>query len=208
MTKTPIKLKDIEKGDIFSESSHYIFDKKIGDKFVFKQVETDQEVGLDSRYVSNLLSTADQYDQVVKVTKEDKKTGEPGIRSIWENLSTDQVFTVCFRKQDSKITKKEFNSKRDAQLMDAVARIEKAKAGKKGVAKLSAEIIKEVQENPITDIKEGDLRQLRGYKKEFASRDGKYNCIDMDITSGSQVRPVNINTIESLVFNNIKYEVK
>lgn len=28
------------------------------------------------------------------------ESGTPGIRSIWENIHSGQVFTVCFKKQD------------------------------------------------------------------------------------------------------------
>lgn len=54
-------------------------------------------------------------------------------------------------------------------------------------------------------------RVLRGYKIQFESRDGRYNCIDMDIQQTdkeSGVRPVNINTIKYLIFGGVKYVVE
>lgn len=63
--------------------------------------------------------------------------------------------------------------------------------------------------NPIPKIVEGKDRVLRGYKIQFESRDGKYQCIDMDIEdSENNVRLVNINTIKWLIIDNTKYIVQ
>lgn len=63
--------------------------------------------------------------------------------------------------------------------------------------------------NPISKIVEGEDRVLRGYKIQFESRDGKYQCIDMDIEdSENNVRLVNINTIKWLIIDNTKYIVQ
>lgn len=45
----------------------------------------------------------------------------------------------------------------------------------------------------------------------FESRDGRYDCVDMDITKTdkeSGIRPVNILTIKWLIFNGVKYIVE
>ena len=58
---------------------------------------------------------------------------------------------------------------------------------------------------------EGEDRVLRGYRIQFESRDGRYNCINMDIQQTdkeSGVRPVNINTIKYLIFDDVKYVVE
>lgn len=58
---------------------------------------------------------------------------------------------------------------------------------------------------------EGEDRVLRGYKIQFESRDGRYDCVDMDIVrtdKESGIRPVNINTIKYLIFDGVKYVVK
>lgn len=54
------------------------------------------------------------------------------------------------------------------------------------------------------------FRILRGYKMQFVSRDGKYRCMDMDITRTDKEtgeRLVNINTISQLIYNGTKYIV-
>lgn len=99
------------------------------------------------------------FETTVKVTKEDKKDGTLGIRSIWENIHSGQVFTVCFKKQDKPKSKRKLQEEIDA----------------------------------------------------FESRDGRYDCVDMDITKTdkeSGIRPVNILTIKWLIFNGVKYIVE
>ena len=61
------------------------------------------------------------------------------------------------------------------------------------------------------DYHSGEMRILRGYKKQFVSRDGKYSCIDLDIKQTEKEtgeRLVNINTITELIFNGVKYVIK
>lgn len=73
------------------------------------------------------------------------------------------------------------------------------------------EALEFVQSNPIKDYTEGEDRVLRGFKIQFVSRDGKYRCMDMDITKTdkeSGIRPVNILTIKWLIFNGVKYIVE
>ena len=63
----------------------------------------------------------------------------------------------------------------------------------------------------LTHFESGEDRVLRGYKIQFESRDGRYNCVDMDIQQTdkeSGVRPVNINTIKYLIFDGVKYVVE
>ena len=60
-------------------------------------------------------------------------------------------------------------------------------------------------------MKRVKIEFLRGYKIQFESRDGRYDCVDMDITKTdkeSGVRPVNINTIKYLIFDGVKYVVE
>lgn len=48
----------------------------------------------------------------------------------------------------------------------------------------------------------------RGFKIQFESRDGRYNCVDMDIEDNNNIRPVNINTIKWLIIGGTKYVVE
>lgn len=205
-----VNIKEIEVGDIFSEESHYVVNKVAKDKVEFLHLESGEKVSLSNEYVANLLNTSDQYDNEVKVSKEDKKDGTPGIRTIFENIKSSEVFTVVFKKQDKPKTKKAIEAEKEAQRAKAVALIDKAKKAKKSMATAYKEALEFIQNNPVKDYIEGEDRILRGYKMQFVSRDGKYRCMDMDITRTDKEtgeRLVNINTISQLIYNGTKYIV-
>lgn len=206
-----VNLKEIEVGDVFSEESHYVVEKLNKDSIEFRHLESGKTVKLSNEYVQSLLNTSDQYDKEVKVGKEDKKDGTPGIRTIFEGIKSSEVFTVVFKKQDKPKTKKALEAEREAQRAEAVALIEKAKKAKKSMAVAYKEALELIQNNPIKDVIEGEDRVLRGYKMQFVSRDGKYRCMDMDITRSDKEtgeRLVNINTISQLIYNGVKYVVE
>jgi hypothetical protein len=205
-----VNIKEIEVGDIFSEESHYVVNKVAKDKVEFLHLESGKKVSLSNEYVANLLNTSDQYDNEVKVGKEDKKDGTPGIRTIFESIKSSEVFTVVFKKQDKPKTKKAVEAEKETQRNEAVAIIDKAKKAKKSMATAYKEALEFIQNNPIKDYIEGEERVLRGYKMQFVSRDGKYRCMDMDITrtdKETEERLVNINTISQLIYNGTKYIV-
>lgn len=200
--------KQIKTGDVFSESSHYkLLSKTTDKKYTFEHIESGEKVVLDESYVANLLQSADQYVNEIIVGKEDKQDGTLGIRSIWENIHSQQVFTVCYQKQSKKLSGRTLAHLRNEQLSLALKAIEEAQKSKKGVLDEACKQLKELQNNPILPILEGNERILRGYKVQFHSRDGKYDCLDMDLEKDN-IRPVNINTIKWLIFNGIKYIVE
>lgn len=201
--------KEIKQGDILSESSHYKVKSILGSSVILEHFESKNEVAIDKGYLTNFCSTADGYTTEVKVTKEDKKDGTLGIRSIWENIHSSKVFTVCFKKQDKAKSQKKLNEEIDFLVKQFSADIDKVKANKKGVAERAKKLITELIREPILPYEEGEDRVLRGFKIQFESRDGKYQCIDMDIEdSENNVRLVNINTIKWLIIDNTKYIVQ
>lgn len=206
-----VNVSEIQVGDVFSEESHYTV-KSIGkDSIVFIHLESGKEVKLSISYVQGLLNTSDQFHETKEVTREDKKDGTPGIRTIFESIKSSEVFTVVFKKQDKPKTKKQINEEKEAQREKAIEFIDKAKKQKKSMAVAYKTALEFIQDNPILDYVEGEERILRGFKLQFVSRDGKYRCLDMDIERTSKEtgeRLVNINTIEELIYNGVKYIVK
>ena len=201
--------KEIKKGDILSESSHYKVKNILGSSVILEHFESKNEVAINKDYLHNFCNTADSYITEIKVTKEDKKDGTLGIRSIWENIYNNKVFTVCFKKQDTKKSNKQFTTEVNALAEQMCKEIDQVKASKKGVADWAKKTLHALMSNPIPKIVEGEDRVLRGYKIQFESRDGKYQCIDMDIEDPeNNVRLVNINTIKWLIIDNIKYIVQ
>ena len=205
------KINQLEKGAVISESSHYIVDRVAGSTVHLKHFESGEDVQIGISYLKNYTNSADLYDTTVEVTKEDKKDGTPGIRSIFENIHSSQVFTVCFKKQDKPKSKRKLQEEIDAIVGQFSNSIDTVKNNKKGVANAAKNLITELVNNPVLPYEEGEDRVLRGYKVQFASRDGRYDCVDMDIVrtdKESGIRPVNINTIKWLIFNGVKYIVK
>ena len=205
-------IKNFKVGDVLSESSHY---KVLADNgnlnFELKHLESGDVVYIGKEYIHNYLESADDFTNEVKVTREDKKDGTPGIRTIFEGIKSSEVFTVVFKKQDKAKTKKQFESERESQRAEAIALIDKAKRQKKSMAVAYKEALEFIQNNPVKDYIEGEDRVLRGYKMQFVSRDGKYKCMDMDIKrTGKETgeRYVNINTISHLIYNGVKYVVE
>ena len=201
--------KEIKKGDILSESSHYRVKNILGSSVILEHFESKNEVSIDKDYLHNFCNTADSYIAEIKVTKEDKKDGTLGIRSIWENIYNSKVFTVCFKKQDKPKSKKKLQEEIDTIVEQFSNSIDAIKNSKKGVANAAKNLVTELVNNPVLPYEEGEDRVLRGYKIQFESRDGKYQCIDMDIEdSENNVRLVNINTIKWLIIDNTKYIVQ
>ena len=205
------QVNQLKQGSIISESSHYVVNRISGSRAWLTHFESGEEVEIGVSYLKNYTNSADLYTEEVRVTKEDKKDGTLGIRSIWENIHSGQVFTVCFKKQDKPKSKRKIQEEVDAIIEQFSNSIDEVKNSKKGVANAAKNLITELINNPVLPYEEGEERVLRGYKIQFESRDGRYNCVDMDITrteKESGIRPVNINTISYLIFDGIKYIVE
>lgn len=205
------QINQLKQGSIISESSHYIVNRISGSTAWLTHFESGEDVQIGISYLKNYTNSADLYDTTVEVTKEDKKDGTLGIRSIFENIHSSQVFTVCFKKQDKPKSKRKLQEEIDAIVEQFSNSIDTVKNNKKGVANAAKNLITELVNNPVLPYEEGEDRVLRGYKVQFASRDGRYDCVDMDIVrtdKESGIRPVNINTIKWLIFNGVKYIVK
>ena len=205
------QINQLKQGSIISESSHYIVNRVSGSTAWLTHFESGEEVQIGMSYLKNYTNSADLFETTVKVTKEDKKDGTLGIRSIWENIHSGQVFTVCFKKQDKPKSRRKLQEEIDTIVEQFSNSIDAVKNSKKGVANAAKSLITELVNNPVLPYEEGEDRVLRGYKIQFESRDGRYNCIDMDIQQTdkeSGVRPVNINTIKYLIFDGVKYVVE
>lgn len=205
------QINQLKQGSIISESSHYIVNRVSGSTAWLTHFESDEEVQIGMSYLRNYTNSADLFETTVKVTKEDKKDGTLGIRSIWENIHSGQVFTVCFKKQDKPKSKRKLQEEIDAIVEQFSNSIDAVKNSKKGVANAAKNLVTELVNNPVLPYEEGEDRVLRGYKIQFESRDGRYDCVDMDIVKTdkeSGIRPVNILTIKWLIYNGVKYIVE
>lgn len=198
--------------DVLSEVSHYrVIGINADDSIRVVHTESGDVVNIGRTYVQNYIKSGDNFVEEVKVTKEDKKDGTLGIRSIFEGIHSGQVFTVCFKKQNKPKSKKKLQEEINTIIEQFSNSIDSIKNSKKGVANAAKNLVTELVENPILPYEEGEERVLRGYKIQFESRDGRYNCVDMDIQQTdkeSGIRPVNINQIKWLIYNGMKYVVE
>lgn len=201
-------VKNFKVGDVLSESSHYVVTGIYGNDTVLKHQESGDSVHINKMYIEKYLESADEVINEVKVTKEDKKDGTLGIRSIFESIHGTQVFTVCFKKQDTPKSQKKLNAEIATLISDFSNEIDTIQKSKKSVADAAKRFAEELITHPILPYEEGEDRVLRGFKIQFESRDGRYNCVDMDIKDNNNIRPVNINTIKWLIIGGTKYVVE
>lgn len=201
-------VKNFKVGDVLSESSHYVVTGIYGNDTVLKHQESGDSVHINKMYIEKHLESVDEVINEVKVTKEDKKDGTLGIRSIFESIHGTQVFTVCFKKQDTPKSQKKLNAEIATLISDFSNEIDTIQKSKKGVADAAKRFAEELITHPILPYEEGEDRVLRGFKIQFESRDGRYNCVDMDIEDNNNIRPVNINTIKWLIIGGTKYVVE
>lgn len=232
--KLKVIINDMFPGDIFSEVPHYRFVKQADTKgYEFIHLESGDSVFLTDKYITDLLTTADQYISEVRVGREDKlwtvkqiteeqtkgividrRVGDirvKGIRTLFEEIYNSEVFSCMFTKQDKPLSAKRLAELRSAQINTALEAIKVAQTGKKGVMAEANIQLQNLQNNTILPYEVGEDRELRGFKIQFTSRDGRYDCIDMDIDTSkgeTNVRPVNINTLRWLVYKGTKYIVE
>lgn len=195
----------VKKGDALSEASHFIVEDIIGHNLELRHIETDRSLLVEVDYAKGLMKSADYFDEEIEVTKADKKDGTPGIRTIWDNIHTQDVFTVCFKKKDKAKTKTQLKNEIDTAVNTFLSEI--ATVGTRNAA---LELINHLVSNPILPYIEGEERILRGYKVQFDSVTGEYVCVDMDLVGKDKnvERLVNVNTISYLIYHGKKYVVK
>ena len=195
----------VKKGDALSEASHFIVEDIIGHNLELRHIETDRSLLVEVDYAKGLMKSADYFDEEIEVTKADKKDGTPGIRTIWDNIHSQDVFTVCFKKKDKAKTKTQLKNEIDTAVNTFLSEI--ATVGTRNAA---LELINHLVSNPILPYIEGEERILRGYKVQFDSVTGEYVCVDMDLVGKDKnvERLVNVNTISYLIYHGKKYVVK
>ena len=191
-----MKFNELEVGDVCYAHPHLIVEKTEPNGVVFRNHITGDIIYQEWDVAEKLFLCANQYTEERTVTKEDSKKTGPGIRSIWENIPRLTPFQVIykteFNAQEIKKQKEEFTSA-----------VLKAQRQKKGVTEIAIDLFNEA----ISKL-EGKTRLLTGYKLENYSRTGKYMVYEIGADPNNPIRTVNINTISTLVYEEVKYNVK
>lgn len=195
----------VKKGDILSEMSHFIVEDITGRNLELLHAESKKSLLVETEYAENLMRSADYFDEEIEVTRADKKDGTPGIRSIWDNIHSQDVFTVCFKKKDKNKTKTQLKKEIDDTVSTFMNEITSV-----GTRNAAVELVEHLVSNPILPYIVGEERVLRGYKIQFGSVTGEYSCVDMDLIGKEEnvERLVNVNTISYLIYHGKKYVVK
>lgn len=193
------------KDEILSEVSHYKIKDFQGTDVILEHFESGSNVKISNEYLEKHCLSGDTFGKEVKVTKDDKKDGTLGIRSLFVNIDNKDVFTVSFVTTDVAKTKKQYKEEVDAVTAQLSEALETAKANKKSMTVVAEEFVKGLIDNPILETVPGKERILRGFKLKPDTTTGYYLVMDMD--EGKPKR-VNILKILWLIHNGIKYIVQ
>lgn len=213
------KIKDVQVGDVFSETSYYNV-VAIGKGTIdFKHQGTGETVSLSDKYVETILCSADQFQSEIECGIEDKlwtqaqidkdkptgvKVGDvrvPGIKTVWDRIG-DKVFACEFTKKDTPLSKKAFEALVQAKMDEIGNKVDNAQRNKKSVSTVAKEIALELINNPILNYTPGESRVMRAYKLQHNSVDGHYAVMDMD---KGEKRVVNAATLNWIVVDGVKY---
>lgn len=126
-----------------------------------------------------------------------------GIKSIFEDIRDQSVFTVFFYKVDKKKTKKEYNAEIESRVQKFMEPVIKAKTSKKSMEDAAREAVMDLIENPVLDYHPGELRQMICYKEQFSSKDGRYKVFDLE---AKETRLVNLPKVQTIIYDKVKYE--
>lgn len=228
-----LRITKLKPGQICSELSVYRVDKVGSESTALTILPSNQKISISNEYVASNLVSANNYDDEEIVGKEDKlwtqkqvddyfaKASETekefnkdlrvgdvrvkGIRTLFSEIG-EHVFTVVYRKQDTPKSAKAIKAEKETKAQQLVDALEKAKEQHKSMSKVAAKFVEDLLKNPVLDFVPGEMRTLVGYKiGTHIPRDGKYFVMDCEI---GEPRLVNINTIQELIYNGVKYIVE
>lgn len=223
-----VNLSKLQPKQYFSEMSQYQYTgKHNSNMLIFKHLSSGDEIQIGSSYVENYFDSADHYEQIIKVGKEDKywtqnqidklsenpdnvRVGdikERGIRSIFLEIPKGKVFTVIFDTQPKEIGVGAYKSSLLIQRSELIKKFDEQYSRKKeDQLNMLDKLFEEIQLNPISKV-ESHERTLRGYKLQNHSDSGVYECVDLDIENGYNRRKVTLNNIKALICDNMRYEL-
>lgn len=179
------KFSNLKKGEILSEIQFYTVEKIAADKVQLKNDEGEFVV-VDSKYVDNALTSADQFEKEEVVTK--TVAAEIFLTHPYVSM------TVCYNKQvkEADVVKEIMN----AYEASSPKEIERS--------------IKRAVKNGLNGVERIMRGRSLGHKDEF----GRVAFIDMELdkTSGKEYdtrqRLVDPRTINWLIVNGVRYKVK
>jgi len=175
----------LKEGNKLSETQYYKVVKIKGDKVQLKN-GIDQDIVVDKGYVEECLTSGEQFDTEVKISKTDLT------KLFLENPNV--VFTVSFNKQvkEADVTKEIMDAYEGSTPKSIEATIKKA----------------------VKKALNGEERVLEGYHNGIQDEFGRVNAIDMNIPKdpskgyNTALRLVDPRELNYLILKGTKYTVK
>lgn len=186
---------NLKKDDILSETSYF----KVVNTTPHNVEMIDDNgtsITIGNQYVNDILISADQFTDTVKMTK--TELAELFI------ASPRIAMTVCFRKQDKEKGKRIFAQEKK----DKIIEIQNARVSE--VENLLSELL----DNPISNIIPGEIRVMKGRHYGNPNELGRVQFVDMEQVKDdskdyeTRSRQVDPRTINYLIINKIKYVLK
>jgi hypothetical protein len=171
--------KELKKGDKLSETQYYSVVKVAGDKVQLKN-GLGQDIVVDKGYVTDCLTSADQFEKEEKLTKTD-------LAALFLK-SSNVALTVSFNKQVKDV--------------DVVKEIMEAYEG--STPKSIETAIKKAVKRGLN----GEERVLVGYHTGSQDDFGRVTATDMNITETHNIRQVDPRQLNYLIIKGVKYSVK
>jgi hypothetical protein len=186
------KLKSLKVNSVLSENSYF---KVLSiNKDNVTVIDTNGiKSNISNDYVEQILDSADYF------TKEEKKTKTELADLLINNPRV--AMTVAFYKQDTPKTAKAYKAEKDAKINQII----NASLGN------TQKLLEELVDNPILKYVPGALRVIKGFHRSSDVDElGRITFIDMELDGeiDSRKRLIDTRTIQSIIFNNVKYNLK
>lgn len=175
------KFKNLQVGEVLSESQYYKVEKVQGNK-VQLATEEGSSIVVDSGYVDKMLQSATQFETTEKITRTE-------MAELFVSNSR-IAMTVMFNKQLA-----------PKAVTDAISGI----YSQLGLGMTQADFTKRVK--GVVNLK-GDERVMTGRHYGGVDVNGRVSFVDMNVQSGNPNRLVDPRTINYLIVNNVKYLIK
>lgn len=176
------KFSELKTGEVLSETQFYTVEKIVGDKVQLKN-DNGENVIVNNKYVENMLNSSQQVTSTEKLTRTElteKFLSHPRI-----------AMTVNFNKQV-----------KPTDIKKEIVNLYPNKGGK-----LMSESDFKKHVSKALNLK-GEERTMVGRHYGEQDANGRVPFIDMQVTTGIRQRLVDPRTLNWMIVNGVRYEVK
>jgi hypothetical protein len=184
------KFETLQPGQVLSETSYYTVEE-VHDNYAEVVDSLGHSITLSEEYINQILSSAHWYNDQKKVTR----------TQMTELLLNNAriAMTVAYTKQDTPLSKREYNARVQAQVNGVTSLV-----GKKNFSEKLTEAI----ENPVLPYEKGEYREMVGYHYGEMNSFGRLMFKDLEDKKASGLKQVDPRTIQWIRVNGVKYTLK